>query len=341
MLQELFGEYVVEYGGTKVGRLSVSGEGLMVRFSCECVVVTTDILRLAILCENRYVVLGVLLPDGDKLRFTKRYSKNDLRMRGLSAIHSCRLLSRRDALFTETAEPNPPSSVPTPQEEPAMPILTPTANPIPATPDFIIETMAPPPEPAIQVLAPAPPPEPESEPELPAPISEPIIEILAPEMEPEPTPEPETPPPPSEPEAEPLQDPIPPLHWESIRDLDDSTLYTHTARVTAEEAPVADADLEDIDPFPISEQEMAVPPWTPHPDPGLLFTDPDLTAACTTISEAKTRPCGDDCIELAVLFESGKPFSLMPIFCLGQAGEIDGRSHLIFRIKNGTIDSSI
>ena len=298
MLQELFGEYTVAYSNWEVGRLTVSLEGLMVRFTCECVVATAEILRLAILVGDRYVLLGVLLPDGDKLRFTKQYSKIDLQSRGLTSIDGCRLVTGHDALPTAA-----PASAPTPTPTP-----TPAIETIAATPDPITETLAPKPEPK---------PEPQ-----PAPVPEPEPELTP---KPEPTPEPEPDPAP-EPEPAPQPDP----HWDPVRELgDDKVLYIHTAHIPAPE----------MEPPP-PEPPIAEPPtakWTPHPNPGILFTDPDLVSACTHISGALTRPCGGDCIELAVRFEAGQPFPLLPIFCHGHAIDIDGRPHLVFRIKNGNL----
>jgi len=283
MMKELFGEYIVEYNSAKVGLLTVSEHGLMARFTCQCVVATAEVLRLAVLAGDRYIPLGVLLPEGDKLHFARQFSKNDLRMKGLSSIDGCRLITSRDTL---TAEPRP---MPMPEPEP-------------------ISEPAPLPEPEpIQIPEPTPIPPPE-----PAPVEDAV---------PNASPDPEPVPPPD-------STPFPEPEWEPIEDLDDHrAIYTHAAIITADPPPIADEDPDDIH------------PWTAHPDPGLLFLDPDLIQACAHISGAMTRPCGNDCIALAVPFESGKPFPLMPVFCFGKAEEVDGRSHLVFQIKNGILVS--
>jgi len=313
MMKELFGEYIVEYNSAKVGLLTVSEHGLMARFTCQCVVATAEVLRLAILSGDRYIPLGVLLPEGDKLHFAKQFSKNDLRMKGLSSIDGCRLVTSRDTL---TAEPRP-MPIPEPMPEPT-PEPEPIPEPIPA------------PEPE-----PIPPPEPE-------PIPQPAL-----------TPESELPPTPVgdgvldvPPDLEPDPNPFPEPEWESIEELDDrKAIYTHAAIITADPPSVADENPDDIDPYPViaalapEPEPMPTAPWTAHPDPGLLFLDPDLIAACANISGAMTRPCGNDCIALAVPFESGKPFPLMPVFCFGKAEEVNGRSHLVFQIKNGILVS--
>ena len=113
---------------------------------------------------------------------------------------------------------------------------------------------------------------------------------------------------------------------EVARELGDgAVLLTHAASIGAPE------------PEPPPTPELPTPKWTPHPDPGILFTDPDLVAACRHVTAALTRPCGGDCIELAVPFETGSPFPLMPVFCRGEVTEIDGNAYLVFRIKNGTL----
>jgi len=292
MLQELFGEYTVDYGGTKVGRLTVSGQGLMTRFTCECVVATAEIMRLAILMGDRYIALGVLLPDGDKLHFTKSYSKNDLRQKGLSSIDGARLVGTHD-IFTVPVSAPAPTPMPTPEPN----LVGDDAHIVPSPPE----------------------PEPISEPEPnPDPVGD-AVPSVPPLPEPEPMPEPEP-----IPEPNPVGDdahivpPPPEPHMEVAQELsEDAVLLTHAAHI---EAP-----------------EPTAPKWTPHPDPGILFTDPDLIAACRHVTGALTRPCGGDCIELAVPFEAGSPFPLMPVFCRAEAAEISGNAYLLFRINNGKL----
>ena len=295
MLQELFGVYTVESGGTEVGQLTVSAQGLMTRFTCECVVATAEIMRLAVLCGDRYVLLGVLLPDGDRLRFIKSYSKNDLRQKGITAIDACRLVSRHDTLTVD-----PPNPMAEPNAE---------AVPIAETEEVVV----------------------------------PQAEAVSVEM-------PES--------STPVFAPDSPPDWEVVRELDsEKAIVTHEARITPPEKPIVpDEDLENIDPYPgavetvkivLPQKESPIPEsttespapakWTPHPTPGILFTDPDLVAAGTEVTGAMTRPCGDDCIALAVPFEGGKPFPLLPIFCHGQNEEIDGKAYLTFRIRNGNL----
>jgi len=177
--------------------------------------------------------------------------------------------------------------------------------PKPTVEDTVPSTPAPAPEPAVETLVSIP---------------EPAIETLAPAPEPEPIIEPSD------------------HHWESVRILPDNrAIYTHEARIAASPLPVADEDLDDINPYPTAQAVPAsIPNWIPCSDPAALFTDPHLTAAGNRIREAMTRPQVDH-IELAVPFDTGEPFPLMPIFCLGEVTDIGGRAHLVFQIKDGEI----
>ena len=275
MTQELHGEYVIEHNSTKVGNLIVSQSGIRTTFKAECVVATAQILRLTILVGEQYIPLGVMRPEGDKLHFEKRYSRNELQTKSITTIHGAKLISI-----------DQPAPEPTP---------------------------APLPEATTRL---------ESAPEsIPKPTP-------APEPAPTPTPEAEVRPEPTEP---PIQD------WETVRDLpDDKAIYTHTARITIEN-PVADADLEDIDPYPDTTPAITTSTdWVPCLAPSALFTDPTLAATSQNIQGAMIRERSDQ-TELAVPFGAGEPFPLMPIFCKGEATEFQGKTYLVFQIKDGKI----
>lgn len=324
MNHEMLGEYAVEYGGSKVGKLTVAQAGLKVQFSCVCVVACGEVLRLAILCEDRYVVLGVLLPDGDKLRFHKSYSRHDLEMKGLHAIDGCRLVAKQDTLTapTKPATPEPevvpepgPEVAPEPKPTPLKPVTPPRAESAPAP------TLEPIPL-SIPASAPLPPP-------IPAP------DILT---EPLPVPEPEAIPPP-----EPIPVPIdpPPEPPPELGGREPDLIFS-------------DADVDDVDPYPQPEPPITSSVWTPvariepeYPDPawtpltdlGALFTDPELQMASQQVTGAMIRK-QRAFTELAIPFIVGTPFPLMPIFCFGQSAEIDGSSYLVFQIKNGNLVGS-
>jgi len=93
--------------------------------------------------------------------------------------------------------------------------------------------------------------------------------------------------------------------------------------------PYTEADLDDIHPYP----PQAETPWIPHPNPGVLFTDPELCKI--KITDARTRACGNDCILLAAPLKEGEPFPLMQIFSLGEVQVIEDKAYLVFRIKDG------
>lgn len=164
--------------------------------------------------------------------------------------------------------------------------------------------------------------------------------------DPEPTAEPEPTQKPEEPEAEPaikpqiLIPPVTPVSGPAPEPTepppDNNPIYTDETRFTAS-SPVADEDLDDIDPYPAARPSIApAPDWSPCPDPAALFTDSNLMAAGARLKEAMTRSVGEY-IELAVPFDAGKPFPLMPIFCHGVATDISGRAHLVFRVRDGVL----
>jgi len=337
MNHEMLGEYAVEYGGTKVGKLTVSQAGLKVQFSCVCVVAGGEVLRLAILCGERYVVLGVLFPDGDKLRFRKSYSRHDLQTKGLHTIDGCRLVTKQDVLPAPIKQPAPPEPKVVPESKPEVvsePETTPPKPVIPLEPEPVSEL--PPvlvPEPAslfIPASAPLPPPIPEPDiPAEPLPVPEP-----APAPEPMPVSEPKSTPTPIDPPPEPTLEP-------GGREPD---------------FIFSDADVDDVDPYPAPPEppQNTSPAWTPvagreplEPDPvwapvtdlSALFADPELQAASQSVTGAMIRR-QRELTELAVPFTVGTPFPLMPIFCFGQSAEIDGSSYLVFQIKNGNLVGS-
>ncbi|MCL2842331.1 MAG: hypothetical protein FWE28_02535 [Oscillospiraceae bacterium] len=297
MNQELHGTYAIEHNHTKVGQLTVSAAGIRTHFQAECVVVTGEVLRLALLVGEQYIPLGVMRPEGDKFLFGKRYSRLELQTKGIAAIHGVRLM----AVGQHAPPPEP---------------MEPTAG------DAAPEVPSPVLDPAIETHAPEPAPVPE-------PIPEPIL-IPEPELEPKAEPVMETPvltPLPAVPVSAPTPEAEPP---------EGSPVFTHEARFTAS-LPVADRDLDDIDPYPATRPVVApAPDWSPCPNPAALFTDPNLIAAGRRLKEARTRPMGAH-TELAVPFDTGKPFPLMPIFCLGQVTDINGQAHLVFQVKDGNI----
>jgi len=89
---DICGSYDVLFDGRQVGKLVVAHEGLMLRFRCSCRLSTREILRMAVRSGGEYLVLGVLLPDGEFLHFDRRFTRADLAKRGLAVIEDCRLI---------------------------------------------------------------------------------------------------------------------------------------------------------------------------------------------------------------------------------------------------------
>ena len=338
-MQELFGEYAVEYAAAKVGTLAVSQHGLVARFSCQCVVETKEILRLAVRSGEHNVVLGVMMPDGDKLRFCKKYSRRDLSLKGLIRIDGCRLVSERDNLEVQP--------MPEPKSQP-KPIPKPQPKPIPK----------PQPEPM-----PKPQPEPMPKPQ-PKPTPKPIPTPPIPKPKPKPIPIPA-------PMPKPMPAPIPAPMPESIARIVPKLPLEDSDRSFS--PPYSDSGFLDIAPYaqkpPAPQEKQAPPPPPPSPqtpeqgwmpvanvsapltpkvstdadegwqaiaNPSELFADPELKIAASEVKKALSRTQADT-VELAIPFEIGRPFPLMPIFCLGRLVMIGETSYLIFKLKNGNL----
>lgn len=80
------GEYSIYAGSAEIGTLSVTQNGLMTVLRCESGAVSDEILRLAAVTERGAVPLGVMMPEGDVLRFQKSYSKNSMAQLGLQGV---------------------------------------------------------------------------------------------------------------------------------------------------------------------------------------------------------------------------------------------------------------
>jgi len=173
MNSEILGKYIVLFEGDKVGSLNVYQKGLMIELECQCVCASAVVLRLAVLTGNSRKVLGVMMPEGDKLKFKKKYSKSDLKQLAIESIDGCYLITDQEAEqpFDITKIPAEINPAPKMQPEPLS-----EAEPTPI-PDLEPE------------LAPEPLPTPELEPEAaPEPLPTPELE---PEAAPEPLPTPE------------------------------------------------------------------------------------------------------------------------------------------------------
>lgn len=77
------------------------------------------------------------------------------------------------------------------------------------------------------------------------------------------------------------------------------------------------------------------PIWRPSEKPQNLFKDDDLRKA--DIVGALEKSLDNGRMLLAIPFETGEPFPLMPIFCFGQSMNIEGRNYLVFCLKDGEL----
>lgn len=109
----MLGEYPIKIKGRAIGMLKVSQEGLKTRFKAECRHKSAEVLRLAAISGDRYVILGVMMPEGEQLTLSKSYSKNDLAGMGLDGIEGTELLLADDTM-------SPPQRVQKPEREPEM-----------------------------------------------------------------------------------------------------------------------------------------------------------------------------------------------------------------------------
>ncbi len=71
-------EYPVYINGRKAGVLSVRRDGLMTTFEADCEY-AEGLLRLWVYGDGESLPLGVLRPEGGRLRLKKRFTKNELR----------------------------------------------------------------------------------------------------------------------------------------------------------------------------------------------------------------------------------------------------------------------
>ncbi len=102
------GEFPVLSGGQNVGSVSVSQNGLMTVFDSGCDYESPDVLRLAAVCDGRYVALGVMMPDkAGALRLKKSYSKNGLAEIGFSGPVSYHLVRQGDVFKENATSPKP------------------------------------------------------------------------------------------------------------------------------------------------------------------------------------------------------------------------------------------
>ena len=362
MQKELFGKYPVYYEQNEVGSLSVTRDGLRAYFHCACKVHSEEVLRLFLVSEEKTSALGVMIPNGEYLQFTKHFTKHDLHIRDILSIDSC-------VLATEIASiaATPSKAVPAPI--PASTVTLPTA-PIVSSPVVVAsETPAAVTTEAPVVMA-----------EMPAPVVSPPVHT-SPLKEEAPAAQknvwnttntqvtpieemlsaPRTFIPPIAVSTEPIKAPAAPLtpptsDWEFVDtwgkvEKDGTEHFTlHPPEDTPPAFAVELSQIENINPYPEAvhnietatwssmdkEDAPKQPNWNADENIARFFADPLLKTISSTIQGGLVQQQGTH-IKIAAPFESGAPFPLMPIFCKGEPMEINGKSYLVFTLQNGEI----
>lgn len=101
---KIYGDYDVLYREDKVGTLRVRQRGLMTEFDCLCTYKAGRVLRLMITSGSTRRDLGVMLPDGEKLKFNKRYSKNGLKQMSINFIEAVYLIDDEETSITVSVD---------------------------------------------------------------------------------------------------------------------------------------------------------------------------------------------------------------------------------------------
>lgn len=233
MSSDLYGEYIVNYERDKVGSLKISQKGLMTVFDCFCDCKTNQVIKLAILSDSGPKILGVMAPEGGKLKFNKKYSKNDLNQISLNNITEVLLLTEEEAkLFSE--------------ESASIFARNGEAN-------YSME-----------------------------------------EQE------------------------------RDVGSYPNSHAFSDVYKTDT---------LNSVN----KEIEKCSGKWWPSKNPQRLFCDEDLQKACENISNALEKYLDGGLILLAVPFDTGGPFPLMPIFCFGESMYIKGKNYLVFCLRDGNL----
>ena len=350
MQNELFGKYPVYYEHQEVGTLSITRDGLRAYFHCACKVHSQDVLRLFLINKKQQIPLGVMMPNGEYLQFTKHFTKHDLHMRDILSIDSCTLATNVESIPSTQSKAKKNVLPPIPAI--TAPLPAPTPPPVaPVAPIKMPAPMMP------QPLAPAPPIA-----EAPTPPKQEVWSVadkgIAPIEAMVATQSTFVPPPIT---PEPTKAPIPPLtpptsDWEFIDtwgkvEKDGTEHFTLHPPEDAPPSPVVeDTYIQDINPYPEavhsietatwSSVESMRPPkestWIAKENISSFFTDPLLKAVGNTVHGGLVQHEGAH-TKVAIRFESGAPFPLMPIFCKGEPMNIEGKTYLVFTLENGQI----
>ena len=295
-MSDLTGNYSVTSGGESIGKLTISKSGLLTVFDCVCDYEDGDVLRLAAVSGGEYITVGVMMPDGGRLRLKKSFTKNALAAMGLYNAAGFYLIRPGEIFgggFEETIEES-------------NPLIAYMAEPV-----FEAESLPASGAAAELIIDPAP----ES---VPVPI---FSEQDAGYWQEIPEAVPET-------GIEELSAPNRVIEFAVEPELG------YEVSFEAEQTAEHEAEIEAARAFFYEHELLVDGKWRYIEDPSVLFADKDIAKACNGIKAALTAQENGFTL-LAVPISSNEPFPSMPIFCFGNAETIAGRSYIVFNIKNG------
>lgn len=108
-MPQITGSFPVMADGNNIGTVNIELNGLMTVFDCVCHFKSHDVLRLAAVCDGRYVPLGVMVPEKTSLRLKKSFSKNALNAAGYTEPVAFHLIKQGD-VYSGSQEILPMSS---------------------------------------------------------------------------------------------------------------------------------------------------------------------------------------------------------------------------------------
>jgi hypothetical protein len=278
--------------GNTVGAVSVEQQGLNTRFDCDCAAPGAELLRLAAVCGGEVVALGVMMPEGGRLKFGKRFSRNALRELGYSEPSAFILTAPGDAVRTAQSPPEV-AAADTSEDAASVQVLAI--------------------EPERDAVPPAPPDIPAEPRELHIPAQFELKIELVPRQGGG------VPPEPGAISIEPIasgggtKPPEPP----------ESTWRGPPPPPRGDSTP------------PEPEAKSSVPGWRAEPDPRTLLRESDGVISGEVRGALISRD--GDVVRLAIPISPDEAFPMMPVFCFGEAAELDGRDFVIFKIRDGVL----
>lgn len=308
----LTGDYPVIAEGRSVGSLNISQNGLMTVFDCACDYISQEVLRLAAVCDGKYILLGVMMPEAGILRVKKSCTKNTLAGLGYQDTDIFHLIRNGD-VYSQKDETLPEHTpiIQAPVNEAGQ-----EAHELPFKP--VREEADP--------VSIQPEPEQAQDPDLQQ-AQDPDVQLT------------------QSPDIQQAQSPdiqqaqIPDNQQAQAPDI--HAVFSEPMPSDAE--PVLQVrDENPLPPHPDPEINMAqsdkpdLNGWNRIARPRVLFNDSGIAEVSDEISGALTLE-RDGLVYLAVPLLPNEPFPMMPVFCFGNSEEIGGQEYIVFKIKNGNL----